>query len=38
VKSVADRHGAEVTLGEGIDGAGLGVSVRFRNQPPGERS
>jgi two-component system OmpR family sensor kinase len=36
VRSVADRHGAKVELGEGIEGAGLGVRVRFplpgRNQ------
>jgi two-component system OmpR family sensor kinase len=38
VKSVADRHAAEVTLAEGEAGAGLGVSVRFRNQRPAERS
>ena len=29
VRSVADRHGAEVALDEGIDRAGLGVTVRF---------
>ena len=29
VRSVADRHEAEIALGEGIDGAGLGVTVRF---------
>ena len=29
VRSVADRHGAEIALGDGIDGAGLGVTVRF---------
>ena len=29
VRSVADRHGAEIVLGDGIDGAGLGVTVRF---------
>ena len=36
VKSVADRHGAAIELGDGIEGKGLGVSVRFlvpgRNQ------
>jgi two-component system OmpR family sensor kinase len=29
VRSVADRHGAEIALGEGIGGSGLGVTVRF---------
>jgi two-component system OmpR family sensor kinase len=29
VKRIAERHGAEIVLGEGIDGAGLGVTVRF---------
>lgn len=29
VKSICDRHGASVELGPGIDGAGLGVTVRF---------
>ena len=29
VKSIADRHGATVTLGDGLDGRGLGVLVRF---------
>ena len=29
VKRIADRHGAEITLGEGLDGRGLGVTVRF---------
>jgi two-component system OmpR family sensor kinase len=33
VKSIADRHGAEAALGEGLDGRGLGVTVRF----PAER-
>lgn len=29
VKSIADRHGATIELGPGIDGTGLGVSVCF---------
>ncbi len=29
VRSIADRHGAEIVLGPGLDGGGLGVSVRF---------
>jgi two-component system OmpR family sensor kinase len=29
VKSVAERHGATVELGDGLDGRGLGVAVRF---------
>jgi signal transduction histidine kinase len=29
VKRIAERHGAEIVLGEGLDGAGLGVAVRF---------
>jgi two-component system, OmpR family, sensor kinase len=29
VKRIADRHGAEIDLGPGIDGRGLAVSVRF---------
>jgi two-component system OmpR family sensor kinase len=29
VKSVAERHGATVELGDGLDGRGLGVTVRF---------
>ena len=29
VKRIADRHGATVTLEDGIDGQGLGVVVRF---------
>ena len=29
VKRIADRHGAEIALGEGLDGKGLGVTVRF---------
>ncbi len=33
VKRVADRHGAEIALGEGLGGAGLGVSVRFPPPP-----
>jgi len=42
VKSVADRHGVTIALGEGIEGKGLGVSVRFplpdRNQSQVGRS
>ncbi len=29
VKRIADRHGAEIALGEGLDGKGLGITVRF---------
>ena len=29
VKRIGERHRAEISLGEGIEGAGLGVSVRF---------
>jgi signal transduction histidine kinase len=29
VKRIAERHSAEIVLGDGIDGAGLGVTVRF---------
>jgi signal transduction histidine kinase len=29
VKRIAERHGAQVTLGEGIAGRGLGVTVAF---------
>ena len=29
VKRIADRHGAEIALGEGLDGKGLGATVRF---------
>lgn len=29
VKRIAERHGARIELGPGIDGAGLGVSVHF---------
>ncbi len=29
VKRVADRHGATITLGDGLDGRGLGVTVQF---------
>ena len=28
-KRIADRHGADLELGPGIDGAGLSVTVRF---------
>lgn len=33
VKSVAERHGATVELGDGLDGRGLGVAVRFARAP-----
>ena len=33
VKRIAERHGAQIVLGEGIDGAGLGVTVRFPAAP-----
>jgi signal transduction histidine kinase len=29
VKRIAERHGADIELGTGIDGRGLGVTVRF---------
>jgi len=29
VRSIADRHGAQIALGPGLDGRGLGVTVRF---------
>ncbi len=29
VKRIAERHDAQVTLGTGLDGRGLGVAVRF---------
>ena len=29
VKRIAERHGAEISLADGVDGAGLGVTVRF---------
>lgn len=32
VKNIADLHGAEVLLGEGLGGTGLGVTVLFRPQ------
>jgi two-component system, OmpR family, sensor kinase len=33
VKRIADRHHAGIALGAGIDGQGLGVTVRFRRTP-----
>jgi signal transduction histidine kinase len=33
VRRIAERHGASVTLGEGVDGAGLAVLVRFAALP-----
>jgi two-component system OmpR family sensor kinase len=40
VKRIADRHQAEIGLAEGIDGKGLGVTVRFprTNDVPPKRS
>ena len=40
VKRIADRHGASISLGEGIGGRGLGVTVRFPapNRTSPERS
>jgi two-component system OmpR family sensor kinase len=35
VRSIADRHGAEIALGPGLDGRGLGVTVRFPRAPAG---
>ncbi len=29
VKRIAERHGAEIVVGPGLDGAGAGISVRF---------
>jgi signal transduction histidine kinase len=34
VKHIAERHGAGVELGTGIDGRGLGVTVRFAEPIP----
>ncbi|HEV2042922.1 MAG TPA: ATP-binding protein [Casimicrobiaceae bacterium] len=34
VKRIAERHGASVELGTGIDGRGLGVTVRFTGTLP----
>jgi two-component system OmpR family sensor kinase len=34
VKRIADRHGAEIALGEGLEGKGLGVTVRFPAAAP----
>jgi two-component system OmpR family sensor kinase len=33
VKRIAERHGAHITVGPGLDGTGVGISVRF---PPAE--
>jgi len=33
VRRIAERHGASVTLGEGVDGRGLEVVVRFNARP-----
>jgi two-component system OmpR family sensor kinase len=35
VKQVADAHGAEIALGEGTDGKGLRVTVRFNSTAKG---
>jgi len=35
VKRIGERHRAEIAMGEGIDGAGLGVNVRFPAAAPG---
>ena len=35
VKQIAEHHGAGVELGTGIDGRGLGVTVRFAQPIPG---
>ena len=40
VKRIAERHGADIAIGPGLDGAGAGVSVRFppfavASAPPG---
>jgi len=29
VKRIAERHGADIVVGPGLDGAGAGISVRF---------
>ena len=29
VKRIAERHGANIAVGAGLDGAGVGISVRF---------
>jgi two-component system OmpR family sensor kinase len=35
VKRIAERHGADIAVGPGLDGAGAGISVRF---PASERA
>ncbi|TMH14919.1 MAG: HAMP domain-containing histidine kinase, partial [Betaproteobacteria bacterium] len=35
VKQIAERHRADVELGTGIDGRGVGVTVRFTQPIPG---
>ncbi len=37
VKRIADRHHASVELGPGIEGRGLGVTVRFPQPVPAPR-
>jgi len=31
VRRIAELHGAEIAFGDGLDGKGLGVEVRFRS-------
>jgi signal transduction histidine kinase len=38
VKRIAERHRADVVLGPGIDGRGLGVTVRFPPPIPGSQA
>ena len=38
VKRIAERHGADVELGPGIDGRGLSVTVRFLQPIPGSQA
>jgi len=33
VRRIAELHGAEIAFGDGLDGKGLGVEVRFRSSP-----
>jgi two-component system, OmpR family, sensor kinase len=34
VKRIADRHGADIAVGPGLNGAGVGISVRFPAAEP----
>jgi two-component system, OmpR family, sensor kinase len=34
VKRIADRHGADIAVGPGLNGAGAGISVRFSAAEP----